>query len=194
MPDRASDAMKATFYRSRMRAFLRLLVVAVVFSAMPAVADPLAGVHLEGWYGKLGVESGVAFGAERGTSAVVGGIATLVHINDRREWVGVQGDLLADGNGHLEAGARWSLGPEAGVSIYGVDVSYMGRRQDGATQHGMQVRAKLTVGLAAIYARASYAMVGPGARDTMEVDIGLQLKAPLWIKRPRRGAPAVAAR
>ncbi len=177
-----------------MRAFYRFLVVAVVSHAVPAAADPLAGVNLEGWYGKLGVESGVAFGAERGTSAVVGGIATLVHINDRREWIGLQGDLLADGNGQLEAGARWSLGPEAGVSIYGVDVSYMGRRHDGATQHGMQVRAKLTVGLAAIYARASYAMVGPGSSDAMEVDIGLQLKAPFWIKRPRRGAPAVAAR
>lgn len=177
-----------------MRAFSRFLVVAVVSYAMPAVADPLAGVNLEGWYGKLGVETGVAFGAERGTSAVVGGIATLVHINDRREWAGLQADLLADGNGQLEAGARWSIGPEAGVSIYGVDVSYMGRRQDGATQHGMQVRAKLTVGLAAIYARASYAMVGPGASDALEVDIGLQLKAPFWIKRPKRGAAAVATR
>lgn len=171
-----------------------ILTVAVMSFAMPAGADPLAGVHLEGWYGKLGVETGVAFGAERGTSAVVGGIATLVHINERREWVGLQGDLLADGNGQLEAGARWSIGPEAGVSIYGVDVSYMGRRLDGATQHGMQVRAKLTVGLAAIYARASYAMVGTGASDAMEVDIGLQLKAPLWIKRPKRGAATVATK
>jgi hypothetical protein len=171
-----------------MRAFL---IAAVVSRSIPAAADPLAGVNLEGWYGKLGVESGVAFGAERGTSAVVGGIATLVHINDRREWVGFQGDLLADGNGQLEAGARWSLGPEAGVSIYGVDVSYMGKRLDGETQHGMQVRAKLTVGLAAVYARASYTLVGD---DAMEVDIGLQLKAPFWIKRPRRGTPAVAAR
>ncbi len=171
-----------------MRAFL---IVAVLGQARIAAGDPLAGVHLEGWYGKLGVESGVAFGDGRGTSAVVGGIATLVHINDDREWVGLQGDLLADGNGELAAGARWSLGPEAGVSIYGVDVSYMGRRLEGVTQHGMQVRAKLTVGLAAVYARASYALVnGKG----MDVDIGLQLKAPFWIKRPRRGAPAVAAR
>ena len=171
-----------------MRAFL---IVAVLGQPEIVAADPLAGVHLEGWYGKLGVETGVAFGDGRGTSAVVGGIATLVHINDHHEWVGLQGDLLADGNGELEAGARWSLGPEAGVSIYGVDVSYMGRRLEGVTQHGMQVRAKLTVGLAAVYARASYALVGG---EGMEVDIGLQLKAPFWIKRPRRGAPAVAAR
>ena len=121
-----------------MRPFLITLLA--VLGAGHAAADPLAGVNLEGWYGKLGVESGVAFGAERGTSAVVGGVATLVHINDRREWIGLQGDLLADGNGRLEAGARWSIGPEAGVSIYGVDVSYMGRRLDGATQHGMALR------------------------------------------------------
>jgi hypothetical protein len=166
------------------------LIIAVLSGAVPAAADPLAGINLEGWYGKLGVESGVAFGAERGTSAVVGGVVTLVHINERREWVGFQGDLLADGNGELEAGARWSLGPEAGVSIYGVDVSYMGRRLEDETHHGLQVRSKLTVGLAAVYARASYTF----GDDAMEVDIGLQLKAPFWIKRPRRGAPAVAAR
>ncbi len=171
-----------------MRAFL---IVAVVAVARDAAADPLAGVNLEGWYGKLGVESGVAFGADRGTSAVVGGIATLVHINDRREWIGLQGDLLADGNGARGASARWSIGPEAGVSIYGVDVSYMGRRLDGATQHGMALRAKLTVGVAAVYARASYSLVGA---DEMEVDVGIQLKAPLFIKRPRRSVPAVAAR
>lgn len=170
-----------------MRAFLILAAL-----SQPVFADPLAGVNLEGWYGKLGVETGVAFGEDRGTSAVVGGIATLVHINDRYEWVGLQGDLLADGNGRLEAGARWSLGPEAGVSIYGVDVSYMGRRLEGATQHGLQLRAKLTVGLAAVYARASYAMVGPNANDALEVDIGLQLKAPFWIKRPKRPVATVA--
>ena len=85
-----------------MRALNRFLLVAVASHAVPAAADPLAGIHLDGWYGKLGVETGVAFGAERGTSAVVGGIATLVHINDRREWVGLQGDLLADGNGQLD--------------------------------------------------------------------------------------------
>ena len=94
----------------------------------------------------------------------------------------------------LEAGARWSLGPEAGVSIYGVDVSYMGRRQTGETQHGLQVsreaHRRTRRGLRACELRDDR----PGARDAMEVDIGLQLKAPFWIKRPRRGAPAVAAR
>jgi hypothetical protein len=55
----------------------------------------------------------------------------------------------------------------------------------------MQVRAKLTVGLAAVYARASYALVG---EDEMTVDIGIQLKAPVWMKRPKRGAAMVARR
>lgn len=204
MPDPAGDVTKPPVYARAMRA-IPIAAALLIAHAPVAAADPLAGVNLEGWYGKLGVESGVAFGAERGTSAVVGGVATLVHLNQRREWVGFQGDLLADGNGELEAGARWSLGPEAGVSIYGVDVSYMGRRIDGATQHGMQVRAKLTVGLAAVYARASYTLIGPGSDRAMEVDLGLQLKAPLWIKRRAcfrppggqpacRVAPAVAAR
>jgi hypothetical protein len=171
-----------------MRAFLIAPLLAV---SAPASASPLDGLHLEGWYGKLGVESGVAFGAEREASPILGAVATFVHLNDRLEWVGFQGDLLADGNGERPTGARWSFGPEAGVSIYGVDVGYFGRRLDDATQHGMQIRAKLTVGVAAIYGRVSYAMVGA---DSMEVDLGIQLKAPIWKKRPRRGAPIVAGR
>ncbi len=178
-------------HRFKVASMRASLIAIILIGASHAAADPLTGVNLEGWYGKLGVETGVAFGAERGTSPVVGGIATLVHINDRREWIGLQGDLLADGNGARGTSARWSIGPEAGVSIYGVDVSYMGRRLDGATQHGMALRAKLTVGVAAVYARASYSLVGA---DEMEVDLGIQLKAPLWIKRRRRGATAVAAR
>src|SRR5204863_9013124 len=101
---------------------MRILPVAVLATVASAgggtaSADPLDGLHLEGWYGKLGVESGVAFGRERGAAPLVGGVATFVHLNDDREWLGLQGDLLADGNGELTTGARWSIGPEAGVSI-----------------------------------------------------------------------------
>ncbi|MBA2543409.1 MAG: hypothetical protein H0V17_27455 [Deltaproteobacteria bacterium] len=167
------------------------LIAALALSPAIATADPLAGIHLEGWYLKLGAESGVAFARERGASPLVGGVMTFVHINDDREWVGLQGDLLADGNGELSTGARWSFGPEAGVSIYGVDVGYFGERVAGATHHGMTVRAKLTVGLAAVYARASFSVVGA---DETTVDLGIQLKAPIWMKRPKRGAATVARR
>lgn len=172
-----------------MRGFL--IVAAVVGLPQAATADPLAGLHLEGYYLKVGAESGVAFGRERGASPLVGGIVTFVHINDDREWIGFQGDLLADGNGELATGARWSIGPEAGVSVYGVDVGYFGARVDGETHHGMQIRAKLTVGLAAVYARVSYSLVNA---DEAGVDVGIQLKAPVWMKRPKRGAAMVAGR
>jgi hypothetical protein len=170
---------------------MRGFLIAALVAARPGFtsADPLEGLRLEGWYGKLGAETGVAFGRDRETSPLLGGVATLVHINDDLEWVGLQGDLLADGNGTSATGARWSFGPEAGVSVYGVDVGYFGARVDGATRHGLQVRAKLTVGLAAVYARASFSLVGA---DTMDVDIGIQLKAPVWIRRPKRGAAIVA--
>ena len=176
---------------------MRCFLIAVVVT-LPAIAaaDPLAGLHLEGWYLKLGAESGVVISRHssagaRGASPLVGGVMTLVHINDDREWAGLQADLLADGNDELPTGARWSFGPEAGVSVYGVDVSYFGERVAGSTHHGMQVRAKLTVGLAAVYARASYALIGA---DETTVDIGIQLKAPIWMKRPKRGAATVARR
>jgi hypothetical protein len=169
-----------------MRGFL---VCCAVGLPSVAAADPLDGLRLEGWYGKLGVETGVAFGPERGTSPLLGGVATFVHINDQREWIGLQGDLLADGNGDRPAGARWSFGPEAGVSIYGFDGGYYGERLDDVTRHGAQARVKLTIGIAALYARASYTPRG----DAASFDLGMQLKAPVFIKRPRR-TPVIVSR
>jgi len=189
MPERAGDAAPASTTLHRMRGFL--VAIVAVAGARAAAADPLDGLHLEGWYGKLGVESGVAFGRERGTAPLVGGVATFVHINDDREWLGFQADLLADGNGDLPTGVRWSVGPEAGVSIYGVDVSYYGERVAGDTHHGLALRAKLTVGLAAIYGRTSFALRGS---DERVFDVGLQLKLPVLIRRPHRGANIVVRR
>jgi hypothetical protein len=162
-----------------MRAFW---ILACCIPSVAAADSPTDGLHLEGWYGKIGAETGVAFG-DRGTSALLGGVATFVHINDDLEWIGLQTDLLSDGSG-----ARWSFGPEAGRSIYGADFSYYGERVGDDTHHGVQARMKLTVGLASIYVRGTLTM------EASALDVGLQLKAPVYVKRPKRLATAVAAR
>jgi hypothetical protein len=149
----------------------------------PAAAERFRGLYLEGWYGKVGLETGAVFARERPASPLLGATATFVRMNDHLEWFGLQADLLADWNGDRDAGARWSLGPEVGVAIYGVDVSYFGERLDGATRHGFQVRAKLTVGLAALYVRGAYALSGAEASS---VDVGLQVKLPVFVSRGRR--------
>jgi hypothetical protein len=169
---------------------MRGFLVACLCVPTSAAANPLEGLKVEGWYGKLGVESGVVFGRDRGAAPLLGGVATFVHVNDRFEWAGVQGDLLADGNGELGTGARWSFGPEVGVSVYGVDVGYFGERLSGSTRHGMQTRVKLTVGVVALYARVSYALRGA---DEASFDVGMQLKAPVFIRRPR-GLPTMMVR
>jgi hypothetical protein len=173
-----------------MRAVCGFLVLAIThqLAAADSLTDDLA---VEGWYGKVGLETGVVFGRDRGTAPLLGGVATLVHINDDLEWVGMQADVLADWNGDRDAGTRWSLGPEAGVFFYGADVSYFGERVDGATHHGLQIRAKLTLGYAAVYVRGAYALRGA---DEASLDVGLQLKVPVLVRRPKRGSAAVARR
>jgi hypothetical protein len=168
-----------------MRALPVTLVIAMTCLATREAAadDLLEALHLEGWYGKVGVESGVAFGRDRGTSPTLGGVATFVHANNRMEWWGAQADLLADWNGDRDTGMRWSVGPELGVFIVGTDVSYFGERIDGATRHGMQVRLKLTTGIAALYLRGTQLWNGDDAKS---LEIGIQIKAPVLIKRPRR--------
>lgn len=153
----------------------------------PAAADDrFRGLYLDGWYGKVGLESGAVFARERGASPVLGGAATLVRMNDHLEWYGLQADLLADWNGPLPAGARWSFGPELGVAIYGVDLSYFGERTAGETHHGFQARAKLTIGLAALYLRGAYTLAGAAGEDESSLEAGLQLKLPVYIARHRR--------
>lgn len=173
----------------RMRAFW-ILPVVVLCGSRVASADPFEGIKLDGWYGKVGLETGVVFARERASSPLLGGVATLVKANDHFEWIGLQGDLLADWNGDRDAGARWSFGPELGVYIFGADVGYFGERLDGVTHNGMQVRAKLTVGLVALYIRGAYTMTG--GVDESSMDVGLQLKAPVMIKRPKRRVVEVA--
>jgi len=177
---------------------LALPVLAVLLTAAaPAGAETFKGLHLEGWYGKLGLETGVVFARERATAPLLGAAATFVRMNDHLEWYGLQADLLADWNGDRDAGARWSVGPEAGVLIYGVDLSYFGERVDGASHHGFQARAKLTVGVAAIYVRAAFVAIGG---DETSLDTGLQLKLPVYTHRNRRSmreaarAAGIAAR
>jgi hypothetical protein len=188
MPERASTLEATSTYAPCMRA---LLVLVVCVTPRVASADPLEGIKLEGWYGKLGLESGVVFARERGPSPLLGGVATFVKANNSFEWMGVQADLLADWNGDRNTGARWSLGPEAGVYIFGTDISYFGERVDGETHHGLQVRAKLTVGVVALYARVAYSMTGA---DESSADVGMQLKVPVLIRRPKHRAAEVARR
>ena len=161
-----------------------LAVVAVVVLPGAARADSVASaLRLEGWYGKLGVESGVVFAREREAAPRLGGVATLVHVNNYGEWFGLQSDLLVDWNGGRDAGMRWSAGPEAGVMFYGADIGYFGERVDGANRHGMQVRAKLTVGLAAVYVRGAFTVTPV---ESKSIDVGVQLKLPVFMKRHRR--------
>jgi hypothetical protein len=123
-------------------------------------------------------------------------------MNKHLEWYGLQSDLLVDWNGDRDAGFRWSLGPEFGVAIYGIDVSYFGERTDGETHHGFQARAKLTVGLAALYVRGAFALTGvsggpagvsgtPAGEET-SLEVGLQLKLPVFIARNRRSMRSLA--
>lgn len=177
-------------------------LAAALAAPRAAAADRIRALHLEGWYGKLGLESGVVFGRERGAAPLLGAAATLVRVNEHLEWYGLQGDVLVDWNGDRDAGLRYSLGPELGVAIYGVDLGYFGERADGQTRHGLQARAKVTVGLAAVYVRAAYAAGAPPAvtgdrapalsDEETSLEVGLQLKLPVYIARHRRSMRSLA--
>jgi hypothetical protein len=196
---------------------MRCLIGAILMTATPAAADLLPWPALEGWYGKVGVETGAVVartGADdRGAAPLLGMVGTWVHINEHAEWVGIQGDFLLDWGGAARLGTRWSFGPELGVSVYGLDVGYHGERDDTGTRHGIQVRAKVTVGVAAIYVRSAFTAPArslhpaPGAADDggrgggrfgrvgagSSIDVGLQLKLPALVRRARRRPAAVAS-
>ena len=152
-------------------------MLAVCTLASTARADPLEHPHTNAKWFKLGPELGTVFARDRGVGVDIGASATLVHFNELTGlWFGVQGDLLADTNGDADLGPRWTLGPEAGYSFVGGDVSYFGERVDGSYAHGIAVRPKFTIGVAAIYVRYTYAFYKLPTDDHQSFEVGIQIK------------------
>jgi hypothetical protein len=159
---------------------MRRSVVALV-CLVPASAHAEKGdFKVAGWYGKAGGMLGTVLARDRGTGFVIGGVATLVHLDSDYRWYGAQVDLALDTNGDAPMGGRWTIGPEAGTALFGALAGYYGEHVDGETRHGVFGGVKVTIGFLAAYARVTHVVTSD--TDPTAVDLGLQIKTLVWGK------------
>ena len=155
---------------------MRAVALLLLLVATPAYAD----FRLDGWYPMGGLSIGGAMARDRGKGFVMGGVLSVVHLDDDLAWYGVEANLAMDTNGSGPTGARYSVGPEVGSYFFGVQAGYFGERLDGETRHGIEGTFKLTVGVIGFYARVSH--VTSSDADPNSVELGMQVKSPLGGK------------
>jgi len=174
----------------------KLFVLSFVACSIPSIAHADAGPKIEsGLYLPIGVTIGGAFGDDRSGGLVIGGEASLAYLHASSGfWGGLYGDALYDTG---ISGARYTFGPEVGVSIFGFDGGLAVQKANGKTEWGWTGRALVTFSILAGYIRLAHfsnAEISPGQ---IEVGILFKLPAPLWTevrKRPwleHRPAPPV---
>jgi hypothetical protein len=168
-----------------MKAFHALAISVVflglLFPAGIARADDHSKVDIDGWYFKPGLELSAIGLRDRGAGLAIGPVLSLVYLDEKSDvlpWYGIQADVLVDSNGDADAGARWSLGPQAGVVIFGGDVSYFGERVGGQTYHGIAGRAKLSFVLFGFYVRVAHVFDSP---DGTSLEGGAYIKLPIRL-------------
>jgi hypothetical protein len=161
-----------------MARWLGVLVTAGLVAA-PSWAHADAFPHLApGWYLPVGVNVGVAVQEGGGEGFVLGGEASIVHIDfSTWLWYGAYVDTVGDfGRDSM----RLSFGPELGCGPVGFDVGYLGEVRDGAWGHGFQLRIVVSMSLVSLYGRWGR-LHGP-ARENDFGEAGLLFKFPVAVK------------
>jgi hypothetical protein len=129
----------------------------------------------------VGVSLGGALHPGGDSGFAVGGEVSIVHLGQgwlghTPTWHGGYVDAIYDPRSDM---ARFSVGPEIGDIIAGVDGGYVLETGRGGTFHGIALRGILTVGIAALFVRVEH-LFGD-APDPTFVELGLLLKFPLRL-------------
>lgn len=120
--------------------------------------------------------------------AVLGGEASLVSVDQLGlpgGWIGGFVDAQWDAGSDA---FRHGIGPEFGIGLIGVDVSYFGELRNGHYRPGFAARALLAFGVATIYGRYGRAYDGTATADFAE--LGVLAKLPLRLTRDEPTPPA----
>ena len=128
------------------------------------------------WVLLAGVTTGgtVAIGDK---GAFVGGELSLATLRDTN-FAGAYADAYYDWGAN---GTYVTMGGELGHKFFGVDGGLALRFANGETQKGIAGRFTIGIGMVGIYAR--YAHFFDVMRDDDVVQVGLEIKLPVWSKR-----------
>ena len=149
-----------------------LFACTAVFASSGARADFGPKINA-GWWGSAGVP--LAVGTHAPVGLVTGVEVSAFHIDEDRYWVGGYADGVRDFGTDAW---RLSVGPELGLSMFGIDAGYVLQRTEGETRHGFAVRPMFTLGLLALFCRVEHLR---GGDPTTFAEVGLLAKLPFEI-------------
>lgn len=167
-------------------ALIALVFVAVASSPVPARAD--AGPKItSGWYLPFGFALGLSIhGPNVSNGFFLGGEVSYVYLDvERGFWIGGYVDSLYDFGAEV---GRFSVGPEIGYGVFGVDFGYLAQFGDGY-RHGTSVRVVLTMAIAAIYGRWGHVFGDVAEHDFGELGFLIKVPIPIDVEPVRRPRP-----
>ena len=183
-------------WRSRPRLVALAGLIVVLLAARPARADSdvlslVRDFYAPGVFLPVGVSFAGTFREPDLDGLALGAEASLVsveQIGPSGLWFGGYVDALWDtGSGAL----RHNIGPEIGIAVLGLDVSYFGVVRQGEYRPGFAARGFVTLGVLSAYVRYGRSFADKEAPDFAE--LGLLAKVPIRLTRDEEPASAPAA-
>jgi len=160
-----------------MRRTAILALAVVLLAAAPARAD-MGPKITSGWYLPTGITMGGGIHPDDQHGFLLGAEVSGCYLSARSMlWAGAYVDGLYDFGPNA---FRYSIGPEVGVSVLGLDFGYLGvvDDQDGYAS-GIQLRAIVSMGIFAAYGRWGHVFGDVSEHDFGEV--GVLIKVPIHL-------------
>jgi hypothetical protein len=175
---------RASFARSFEAAEASITEVDVQLDWLLAAAAPgseppaaMGGTMMPtGMFLMVGPDLSLVFDRAEGAEFALGGEVSLVSLNENLFWAGSYLDAVYSTQSEE---TRLSVGPELGVSFIGLDAGYL-LKLGGAhgTQHGINLRPMLTMGVVTTYFRSAWLF---GSNSDWSGELGVLLKFPLEL-------------
>jgi hypothetical protein len=130
-----------------------------------------------GWYLPVGVDLGVAVLPHSSPGALLGAEASMAYFDSKGTptWFGAFATAAYVTNANEE---RFSIGPEAGLAIFGIDGGFLDVVSQGQNLAGLTLRPMLTLSVVTLYARWDHTFASGGV-DAAQ--FGLLLKFPVPV-------------
>lgn len=138
-----------------------------------------------GWYAPVGVVLGGAFRPIDANGFLAGMEVSGARLSRNLFWGGLYTDVLYDTG---KKGARFSLGPELGFAMLGLDGGFMGEFSDHKFKKGVVLRGLLTFSIMAFYGRWGH-FINESDSNWGEFGVLFKLPLPISVETTRRGGP-----
>lgn len=170
-----------------MRPSALFAIAAILLASAPAAAD-VGPKITTGWYLPVGLTLGGSVHPDDMNGFVLGAEVSGVHFSARSMfWVGAYTDALYDFGPNA---FRFSVGPEIGYSVLGLDFGYLGVADDHeGYSSGIQLRAIVSLGVLSAYGRWGHVFGDVGEHDFGELGVLIKVPFELDVEPYRFGPP-----